>query len=103
MGATVKFGDLDLNTDAGRRELLERLSRAASRVCEQYANALWALGYYQIYSSCLRNSLAAAVNKVHDAQVSALLAATDSPGASRDNPRWQRSRSHGRLSPALMR
>ena len=23
---TVKFGDLDLNTDAGRRELLDRLS-----------------------------------------------------------------------------
>ena len=37
----VKFGDLDLNTDAGRRQLLERLNKAASRVCEDYANLNW--------------------------------------------------------------
>ena len=79
IGTTVKFGDLDLNTDAGRRELLERLSKAAGRVCERYANAHWALGYYQVYSSCVHNSLSAAVNKVHDEHVSALFAATRAP------------------------
>jgi UrcA family protein len=75
----VKVGDLDLNTDAGRRELLDRLSKAAGRVCEQYANANWTLGYYQVYSSCFRSSLAAAVDKIHREQVSALFAATSLP------------------------
>jgi UrcA family protein len=74
-GTTVKFGDLDLNTDAGRRELLDRLSKAAGRVCEQYANSHWALGYQQVYNSCFRSSLAAAVDRVHHEQVSALSAA----------------------------
>ena len=72
----VKIGDLDLNTDAGRRELLDRLSKAAGRVCEEYANANWSLGYHQVYSSCFRSSLAAAVDKIHHEQVSALFAAT---------------------------
>jgi UrcA family protein len=76
---TVKFGDLDLSTDAGRRELLERLSKAAGRVCEDYANANWSLGYDQVYSSCFRSSLAAAVEKIHHEQVSALFAATSLP------------------------
>jgi len=75
----VKFGDLDLNTDTGRRELLGRLSKAAGRVCEEYANADWALGYYQVYSSCFRSTLAAAVEKIHHEQVSALFAATSWP------------------------
>jgi len=75
-GTPVKFGDLDLNTDAGRRELLDRLSKAVGRVCEQYANANWALGYYRVYSSCFRSSLAAAVDRVHHEQVSALFADT---------------------------
>ena len=73
---TVKVADLDLNTDAGRHELLDRLSNAAGRVCEQYANANWALGYYQVYSSCFRSTLTVAVEKVHQEQVSALFAAT---------------------------
>ena len=34
---TVKFADLDLNTDAGRRELLDRLRKAARRVCAEDA------------------------------------------------------------------
>lgn len=75
----VKVGDLDLDTDAGRRELLERLSKAAGRVCEEYANLNWSLGYHQVYSSCFRNTLAAAVDKIHHEQVSALFAATSLP------------------------
>jgi UrcA family protein len=77
----VKFGDLDLNTDAGSRELLDRLSKATARVCEQYANANWALGYSQVYRSCFESTLAAAVDKIHQEQVSALFAATSRPNA----------------------
>jgi len=75
----VKFGDLDLNTDAGRRELLDRLSKAAKRVCEDYAYLHMSYGYHQIYQSCFQSTLAAAVDKLHQEQVSALLAAMPSP------------------------
>jgi len=71
----VKFGDLDLNTDAGRRELLDRLSKAASRVCQDYAYVNWSLRYREAYRSCYASTLASAVDKVHQAQVSALFAA----------------------------
>jgi UrcA family protein len=73
---TVKFGDLDLNTDAGRRELLDRLSKAARRVCAQDAFLHSDFGYPQVYGSCYSRTLAAAVDKVHHEQVSALLATT---------------------------
>lgn len=72
----VTVADLDLNTDAGRHELLDRLSKAASRVCAEHASANWSLGYSQVYNSCFRSTLAAAVEKIHHEQVSALFAAT---------------------------
>ena len=75
----VKAGDLDLNTDAGRHELLDRLSKAASRVCAEYASANWVLGYAPVYRSCFQSTLAAAVDKIHHEQVSALFAATSPP------------------------
>ena len=75
----VKAGDLDLNTDAARRELIDRLSKAASSVCAEYANANWSLGYAQVYRSCFQGTLAAAVDKIHHEQVSALFAATSPP------------------------
>ncbi len=79
LSTTVKFGDLDLNTDAGRRELLDRLSKAAGGVCQQYAHAYFLLDYPQVYTSCFRSTLAAAVDKIHHEQVSALFAATSRP------------------------
>ena len=78
---TVKFRDLDLNTDAGRRELLDRLSQAASRVCFENAKSLDALGTPGVWLSCYRNTLAAAVDKVHHAQLSAVSAARSNPKA----------------------
>ena len=75
----VQAGDLDLNTDAGRHELLDRLSKAASRVCAEYASTNWSLGYAHVYRSCYQSTLASAVDKVHHEQVSALFAATSSP------------------------
>jgi UrcA family protein len=68
--------DLDLNTDAGTRELLNRLSKAADRICRDGPiSALAAYGYYR----CYRRTLAAAVDKVHHEQVSALFAAMSRP------------------------
>jgi UrcA family protein len=75
----VKFGDLDLNTDAGRRELLQRLNKAASRVCADYANVNWSLGYRKVYRSCVQDTLAVAVAKIHHEQVSVLFAANSRP------------------------
>jgi len=73
---TVKYEDLNLNTDAGTRELLGRLSKAADRVCRDGpVSALEAYGY----SRCYRRTLAAAVDKVHHEQLSALFAAMSRP------------------------
>lgn len=72
---TVKFGDLDLNTDSGRRALLDRLSKAADRVCVEQAKSFASVGYTQMQLACYRRTLAAVVDKVHDAQLSALFAA----------------------------
>src|SRR5215831_12867848 len=60
---TVRFGDLDLNTDAGRRELLDRLSKAVRRVCAEDAFFHSEVGYPQVHGSCYSRSLAAAVDK----------------------------------------
>jgi UrcA family protein len=75
----VKFGDLDLNTDAGRRELLTRLKKGADRVCRE--QALFFGAYPHDYSACYRATLATAVDKVHHEQLSALFAATSRPTA----------------------
>jgi len=77
--ATVKFGDLNLNTDAGRRELLDRLSKAALRVCSEYGYSHSLQAYPQEIHVCYSRSLAAAVDKVHHEQVSALFAARSRP------------------------
>ena len=73
---TVTFADLDLNTDAGRRELLNRLSKAVSRVCFESAKSDATLGMPAAQVSCYRHTLAAAVEKVQTEQVSALSAVT---------------------------
>ena len=71
----MKFADLDLNTDAGRRELLDRLSKAARRVCAEDAMLHSDPGYPMVLGSCCYDhTLAAAVDKVHHAQLSALAA-----------------------------
>ena len=76
---TVKFEDIDMNTDSGRRALLDRLSKAADRVCRDQAKSLASLGYSQVHVTCYRRTLATAVDKVHHAQLSALFAALSQP------------------------
>jgi UrcA family protein len=79
--AAVKFGDLDLNTDSGRRVLLDRLSKAADHVCHEQASSFAGLGPFFMYRACYRRTLAAAVDKFHHVQLSALFAATLDPKA----------------------
>jgi len=76
----VKFADLDLNTDVGRRELLDRLSKAARRVCAHEASVRGDI-FGHIYRSCYSDTLAAAVAEVHQEQVSALFVAMSRPTA----------------------
>ena len=80
--AVVKFADLDLNTDAGRRELLNRLSKTARRVCAEDAFLHSDPADPKVYGSCYDRTLAAVVDQIHHAQLSALWA-----GISRPNTR----------------
>ena len=70
-GITVKWEDLDLNTDGGRRALLDRLSKAARSAC---AFLHGDVGYPKVYGSCYDRTLATAVDKIHDQQLSTLFA-----------------------------
>jgi UrcA family protein len=80
---TVKFGDLDLNTDAGRREILSRLSKAAHSVCDREAFFHGDNGYPHVgvRDPCYRATLATAVEKVHHEQLSKLFVAMSRPTA----------------------
>ena len=80
---TVKFGDLDLNTEADRRALLDRLSKAAHSVCGREASLRGENGYHRVrdLESCYKSTLAAAVDKVHHEQLSRLFVAMSSPTA----------------------
>jgi len=75
----VKIADLDLSSDSGRRALLDRLSKAADRVCREQANSFASLGSSEMYLACYRSTLAAAVDKFHNAQLSVLFAALTRP------------------------
>jgi len=80
---TVKFGDLDLSTEADRRALLDRLSKAAHSVCGREAFLRGDNRYPRVrdLESCYRSTLAAAVDKVHHEQLSRLFVAMSSPTA----------------------
>jgi UrcA family protein len=77
--AKVQWADLDLNTDQGRLVLLGRMKEAARRVCEQ--DAFWHgdVGYPMVFGTCYERTLTASVNKIHDRQLTALLASTTHP------------------------
>jgi UrcA family protein len=73
-GTTVKFADLNLNTDAGSCELLDRPSRAADRVCRESVrvrSSLDGFGYRRTYLLCHRDTLSVAVVLVLQPAVSA--------------------------------
>jgi hypothetical protein len=75
----VNFGDLDLNTDAGRLELLTRLKKGADRVFLEQALTL--AGTPTTIPRAAAPPLRPAVDKVHHEPLSALFAATLRPPA----------------------
>ena len=75
----VKFADLDLDTDAGRREPLTRLKKGADRVCLEQTLTL--AGTPTTITRAATPPLQPAVDKVHHEQLSALFAATSRPPA----------------------
>ena len=74
----MKFGDLNLNTDTGRRELLDRLVRAPTMSAVERVSRISPLDAFGFAGpvSVLRDTLAAGVEKVDHSQLSALFAAT---------------------------
>lgn len=68
----VSYGDLDLSTSEGVRELYHRIANAAELVCP-YPNAR-ALAEVEINHSCREAAISAAVGKVNSPQLVALRA-----------------------------
>nr|UXE45295.1 hypothetical protein Hi04_10k_c4606_00011 [uncultured bacterium] len=56
---TVKFADLDLNTQAGVETLYQRIHAAAWRVCDQPA------GEQEAVRGCMTNSESSAIGRVN--------------------------------------
>ena len=74
--ARVRYGDLDLHTDAGVGALYARLRRASSEVCGSVD--IRELKAYAAENACFERTLSTAVAQVHGAQPSA----RHEPGAS---------------------
>jgi len=60
----IRYGDLDLTTDAGARAMLERIHRASASVCRQAAadDIVLAAGMYQ---SCLQATVRTAITRLN--------------------------------------
>jgi UrcA family protein len=65
----VRFGDLDLHTDAGINALYTRLRTASNEVCG--AVGIRELTFYAAESACVERALSAAVANVHSPELSA--------------------------------
>lgn len=76
---TVRYGDLNLASDAGTQVLLRRLSAAAHRVCgDDRQRDLTRLRHAQ---ACFQNSLSNAVVAVHNERLSVLYRERSGAGA----------------------
>jgi len=76
---TVRYGDLNLASDAGTQVLLRRLSAAAHRVCgDDSQRDLTRLRHAQ---ACFRESLSSAVVAVHNERLSMLYRERSGAGA----------------------
>jgi UrcA family protein len=76
---TVRYSDLNLASDAGRRTLLTRLSAAAHRVCDDSGTReLWRVARAD---ACFREALSNAVFAAHDERLTALYRAHTGAGA----------------------
>ncbi len=69
---TVRYGDLDLNSQAGRDTLNARLSEAARTVCDHHGySRSGSLSYHARARACYEESLAAAHAQVESGQLAA--------------------------------
>jgi UrcA family protein len=59
----VRFGDLNLESEAGARTLYERIRAAARQVCDDTSGSL--LFEARTYHACFDNAVNSAVNKVN--------------------------------------
>jgi UrcA family protein len=75
----VQYGDLNLASDAGTRRLLNRLSAAAHRVCDDGPTR--ELARVARADACYRETLSNAVVAVHDERLTTLYRARTGPGA----------------------
>lgn len=67
---TVRYGDLNLASEAGARKLYQRLSVAAQEVCPaQDAHSLALLSYNR---TCRANAIARAVHEINSPRLAAL-------------------------------
>lgn len=67
---TVKYDDLDINTDSGAKALYSRLRTAARRVCTSFEGK--ELRQKEQWKSCFNDSLARAVVNVNQERLTAL-------------------------------
>jgi UrcA family protein len=67
----VKYGDLNLNSDAGARVMLGRITSAASRACGE-ALDLHMLGRFALYTHCKAASIDQAVRALNAPLVTAM-------------------------------
>ena len=67
---TVRYGDLNLATEAGAHKLYQRLSAAAQEVCPSEDQRSLALFAYN--RTCRANAIARAVHQINSPQLAAL-------------------------------
>ena len=68
--ATVRYGDLDLNSEAGREVLNARISMAARNVCDHHGYArTGSLSYHAKTKACYEEALTAALSQVNSGQL----------------------------------
>ncbi len=68
----VRYGDLDLNSEAGRDALNARLSMAARNVCDHHGYArTGSLSYHAQTKACYDEALTAALSQVNSGQLAA--------------------------------
>ena len=71
---TVRYGDLDLNSQAGRDVLNARLSMAARKVCGHFGYArTGSLSHTVKTKACYEEALTAAMSQVNSGQLAANL------------------------------
>jgi UrcA family protein len=75
---TVRYGDLNLATDAGTMALYRRLRAAAHRVCD--ADGTRELKQLMLARSCYEHALSEAVGTLHNERLSSIYRAAGGAG-----------------------